>query len=93
MITIHSVSSAVWLLRSASVRVFPASIESVSSGALSLCPHERQSRIVKTATKPMNALELVRRQLKRQQAIKEAQKAAATTLCYRGNCYVKQHSA
>ena len=55
-----------------------------------LCPYERQPRIVKTATKPMNALELVRRQLKRQQALKEAQKATATTLCYRGNCYVKQ---
>ena len=37
----------------------------------------------------MNALELVRRQLKRQQALKEAQKASATTLCYRGNCYIK----
>ena len=38
----------------------------------------------------MNALELVRRQLKREQAIKQAQKTNATTLCYRGNCYVKQ---
>jgi len=93
MITIHPVSSAVWLLRSASIRVRSASIESVSSGALSLCLGERQSRIVKTATKPMNALELVRRQLKRQQALKEAQKATATTLCYRGNCYVKQTGA
>jgi hypothetical protein len=37
----------------------------------------------------MNALELVRRQLLRQQALKEAQKATATTLCYRGNCYIK----
>jgi len=41
----------------------------------------------------MNALELVRRQIKRQEAIKQAQKVNATTLCYRGNCYVKQHSA
>ena len=71
-----------------------ASIESVLRGssleALSLCPHERQPRIVKTATKSMNALELVRRQLKRQEALKQAQKVSATTLCYRGNCYVKQ---
>ena len=37
----------------------------------------------------MNALELVRRQLLRQQALKEAQKTTATTLCYRGNCYIK----
>ena len=58
--------------------------------ALSLCLYELQHRIVKTATKPMNALELVRRQLLRQQALKEAQKATATTLCYRGNCYIKQ---
>ena len=56
----------------------------------SLCLHAPLNRIVKTATKPMNALELVRRQLKREQALKEAQKATATTLCYRGNCYVKQ---
>jgi len=34
----------------------------------------------------MNALELVRRQTKRQQAIKEAQKV---TLTYRGNTYIK----
>ena len=58
--------------------------------ALSLCPDVLKPRIVKTATKPMNALELVRRQLKREQAIKQAQKTNATTLCYRGNCYVKQ---
>ena len=57
--------------------------------ALSLCPDVPEPRIVKTATKPMNALELVRRQLLRQQALKEAQKTNATTLCYRGNCYVK----
>ena len=38
----------------------------------------------------MNALELIRRQLKREQALKAAQKSNATTLCYRGNCYVKQ---
>jgi hypothetical protein len=38
----------------------------------------------------MNALELVRKQLIKKQAVKEAQKANATTLCYRGNCYVKQ---
>ena len=54
--------------------------------ALSLCPDVPKPRIVKTATKPMNALELVRRQTKRQQAIKEAQKV---TLTYRGNTYIK----
>jgi hypothetical protein len=41
----------------------------------------------------MNVLELVRRQQARKQAVKQAQKVAATTLCYRGNCYVKQQSA
>ena len=96
MITIHPVSSAVWLLRqhpSDFKQRESASIESVSLGALSLCLHALQPRIVKTATKPMNALELVRRQLKRQQAVKQAQKVSATTLCYRGNCYVKQTGA
>jgi len=34
----------------------------------------------------MNALELVRKQAKRQQALKEAQKVVLT---YRGNTYVK----
>jgi hypothetical protein len=34
----------------------------------------------------MNALELIRRQSKRQAAVKEAQKV---TLTYRGNTYVK----
>jgi hypothetical protein len=73
-----------------------ASIESVlgvartSPEAFSLCPYELEHRIVKTATKTMNALELVRKQLIKKQAVKEAQKANATTLCYRGNCYVKQ---
>ena len=38
----------------------------------------------------MNALNIIRRQVKRQDAIKQAQKANATTLCYRGICYVKQ---
>ena len=41
----------------------------------------------------MNALELVRRQTKRQAAVKEAQKAhtaVGTILTYRGNTYVKQ---
>ena len=56
---------------------------------LSLCPYEPEHRIVKTATKPMNFLEIIRRQLKRQEAVKQAQKTAATTLCYRGACYVK----
>jgi len=35
---------------------------------------------------PMNALELVRRQTKRQEALKTAQKV---TLVYRGNAYIK----
>ena len=61
------------------------------SGVLSY--GEPTSKLVTTATEPMNALELVRRQIKRQEAIKQAQKVNATTLCYRGNCYVKQHSA
>ena len=58
-----------------------------------LLRYEPTSKLVTTATKPMNALELVRRQIKRQEAIKQAQKANATTLCYRGICYVKQQSA
>ena len=37
----------------------------------------------------MIPLELIRRQMLKQQALKEAQKSSATTLCYRGNCYVK----
>lgn len=46
--------------------------------------------MVVTATETMNALELVRRQIQRTEAIKRAQKINARTLCYRGNCYVKQ---
>jgi hypothetical protein len=38
----------------------------------------------------MNALELIRKQLTRKEALKEAQKTNAQTLCYRGQCYVKQ---
>ena len=41
----------------------------------------------------MNALELVRKQAKRQAAVKEAQKAHTSALCYRGVCYVKQLTA
>ena len=45
---------------------------------------------VTTATNTMNALELVRRQMLRQMAIKEAR---LVQLTYRGNTYVKQQNA
>jgi hypothetical protein len=38
----------------------------------------------------MNVLELIRKQSQRKAAVKQAQKAHASTLCYRGNCYIKQ---
>ena len=57
---------------------------------LSLCPYEPEHRIVKTATKPMNALALIRKQLARKEALQTAQKTNAQTLCYRGQCYIKQ---
>ena len=41
----------------------------------------------------MNVLDIVRRQLKRQLAVKQAQKTTATALCYRGLCYVKETGA
>ena len=57
--------------------------------ALSLCPDVPEPRIVKTATETMNALALIRKQIARKEALQQAQKTNATTLCYRGNCYVK----
>ena len=38
----------------------------------------------------MNALALIRKQLARKEALQTAQKTNAQTLCYRGQCYVKQ---
>ena len=52
-----------------------------------LCLHTIK---VTTATNTMNALELVRRQMLRQMAIKEAR---LVQLTYRGNTYVKQQNA
>ena len=46
--------------------------------------------MVVTATKPMNVLELVRKQIKRQNALKQARLAQ---LAYRGHQYIKQQSA
>jgi hypothetical protein len=46
--------------------------------------------MVVTATKTMNCLGIIRRQMIRQKAIRDAQKLNASTLCYRGNCYAKQ---
>ena len=43
--------------------------------------------MVVTATKPMNVLEIVRRQIQRKEAIKQARLAQ---LAYRGQRYVKQ---
>ncbi len=37
----------------------------------------------------MNSLALIRKQLTRKEALKEAQKTHAQALCYRGNYYFK----
>lgn len=37
----------------------------------------------------MNALNIIRKQAQRKQALQQAQNIRAKTLCYRGNCYVK----
>ena len=55
-------------------------------GGLFYCLHTIK---VTTATNTMNALELVRRQMLRQMAIKEAR---LVQLTYRGNTYVKQQT-
>lgn len=64
-------------------------LASPSGGAFLYVPCRTTCTLVVTATKPMNVLELVRKQIKRQNALKQARLAQ---LAYRGHQYIKQQS-